>query len=110
MRAPDFFQNHKCIHIKLTKDVYMNLRIKLFQRGLSIQEIFDEFAKLVADGSPRALGIVDNLVQRNIQEIIDGRPTKHRKKVPDALSELDSDELYKLINGDQIDSEEKGKK
>lgn len=93
MRA-DLFQSRKCIHIKLRKEVHAGFRTKLFKMGLSMQEVLDEFAALVATNDPRAIRIVELLVKKKIQNEIDGLIDKRNAKV----DELDHDTLYSMID------------
>jgi hypothetical protein len=102
----DIFQSRKCIHVKLTKEVHAALRARLFQHGISMQDVFDEFARQVAEGSPRAIAIVDGLVNRKLREVIDGKPKKRRIE---GFGELDSEALYSLINRDEQDGTQDGK-
>lgn len=81
------------MHVKLDKAVHAALRAKLFQHNLSMQEVFDEFAKLVAADDRAAERIVENLVMRKVREAIDGKPKRRDRSV----SELDHDTLYDLI-------------
>jgi hypothetical protein len=84
----DILQDKKCVHVKLDKDVHAALRTKLFQHNLSMQEVFDEFAKLVASDDRSAERIVENLVMRKVREAIDGKPKRRSEKT---VNELDHD-------------------
>lgn len=90
----DLLQDRKCVHVKLDKEVHASLRAKLFQHNLSMQELFDEFAKLVASDDHKAGVIVERLVMRKVKEAIDGKPKKQRDR---SVNELDHDALYDLI-------------
>lgn len=92
MRA-DIFQDRKCIHIKLDKDVHAAFRGKLFKHNLSMQEVFDEFAKQFVTDDTRAVRIVEQLVMRKVKEAIEGKP----KKRDGSVNELDHDTIYDLI-------------
>lgn len=104
MSKNDFFQDRKGIHVKLERDVHNTLRIKLFQHNLSMQEIFDEFARLYAADDPRASKIVDDLILRKVRAFIENSPAyspiKNRRtsRVSKTISELDHDMLYNMIN------------
>lgn len=101
MRA-DLFQDRKGVHVKLDKAVHAALRSKMFFYDLSMQQVLEEFAKLVAVGDHRATKIVENLVMRNLQHSIDGRPKKQRDH---RVDELDHDALYNLIEEGEQDHE-----
>lgn len=90
----DLLQDRKCVHVKLDKEVHAALRAKLFQHNLSMQEVFDEFAKLFAGDDRRAESIVENLVKRKVKEAIEGKPKRPRDR---SVGELDHDALYDLI-------------
>lgn len=94
MRA-DIFQSKKCVHIKLDKNVHASLRAELFRRGLSMQEIFDDFATLVVKGDSRCARMLDQLSMRKLQNKLDGIPRRGVRPVGD----MDADTLYDLIEG-----------
>lgn len=89
----DLLQDRKCVHVKLDKNVHAALRAKLFQHNLSMQEVFDEFAKLVVTDDSRAGRIVEHLIMRKVKEAINGKPKKRDR----GINELDNDTLYNLI-------------
>jgi hypothetical protein len=90
----DIFHDRKCIHVKLEKNVHAAFRSALFKHNLSMQEVLDEFARLVASDDGRARRIVEALVMRKVQEAIEGKPKKERIR---SVNELDHDALYDLI-------------
>lgn len=90
----DLLQDRKCVHVKLDKEVHAALRARLFQHNLSMQEVFDEFAKLIATDDRSANRIVENLVMRKVKEAIEGKPKRQRDR---SVGELDHDTLYDLI-------------
>jgi hypothetical protein len=90
----DLLQDRKCVHVKLDKDVHAALRARLFQHNLSMQEVFDEFAKLIASDDSRAQRIVEQLVMRKVKEAIEGKPKRQHTR---SVNELDHDALYDLI-------------
>lgn len=90
----DILSSRKGIHIKLDKDVHLALRLRLFKHNLSMQEIFDEFARLIAADDMRADRMIEQLVLRKTKELLEGRPKKLRRR---NINELDHDTLYSLI-------------
>ena len=93
----DLFRDRKGVHVKLKKDVHAEFRKKLFEHGISMQKVFNEFARLVANGDNRAMGIVRRLVQRELQaKLQELNEQKHREE---SLDELDQEALYDLIEG-----------
>lgn len=97
MRA-DVLQDRKCIHIKLDKQVHAHLRAKMFQHGLSMQEVFEEFARQLVGDEFRAVRIVQNLISRKVQEQLEGVTPKRRRRRDQHVGELDQDTLYNLIS------------
>lgn len=93
----DLFRSRKGIHLKLTKEVHSGLRQRLFLRGLSMQEVFDELARLICVEDKRLEKILDEYVKRKLQEELDrlSRPGSHSKE---KIGELDQDALYDLIS------------
>ena len=51
----------KSVHFNITKSAHAGFRIACFQRGLSMQEVFEEFAQRVALESNDAIKILDEL-------------------------------------------------
>lgn len=92
MRA-DIFDDRKSIHVKLKKEVHFALRAKLFKHNISMQELFDEFAKSVALDTPRGQYYIDSIVSRKLKEVL-GEKTKKEK-----INKIDNDALYSMING-----------
>ena len=96
MSAFDMFQDKKGIHVKLDKQVHAALRAKLFKYNLSMQEVFDDFARLIAEDNKRAQTILELLVQKKLKAALEG---KQNQKSEPTLSDLDAEALYNLING-----------
>lgn len=92
----DLFTSKKCIHVKLSKDVHTGLRSKLLERGMSMQEVFDEVARLVAVGDKRLEKILDEYARKKLQSEIDRLSAPRKPQV--RMDELDKDALYDLIN------------
>jgi|SRR6478735_9601550 len=97
---PDLFQDRKCIHVKIDKHVHAELRSRLFRHNLSMQEVFDEFAKLFVSDDVKANRIVENLVKRKLKETIEAlsEPKQRRDR---SFNDLDHDALYDLIDEGQ---------
>lgn len=97
MKRTDLFQDRKCIHIKLEKDVHASFRQLMFEYGISMQETLNEFARVASARDRKAIAIIERYVDRKIKEQMErieaGKPKKKIQKV----SELDHDTLYDLI-------------
>jgi len=92
---PDILADRKCVHIKLEKDVHAGMRSKLFFYGLSIQDVFGEFAKMIATEHPAAVKTLERIGMRKAREAIEGKPKREAR----SFNELDHDVLYDLIGG-----------
>jgi len=55
------FQTHKSVHVKLTTGTHANLRIELFQRGLSMQEVLEALSCEIVKGNTHISKILDEL-------------------------------------------------
>jgi len=56
-------KSKKSLHINLKYETHTGLRIECFKRGLSMQEVIEEFASRVANESNDVLRIMDQLVK-----------------------------------------------
>ena len=92
----DLLTDKKSVHFKISKEVHFALRAKLFKHDISMQELFDEFARLVVTDAPRGQSIIESIVNRKIKQVTGAAP-KRRKK--DSFGEFDSETLYNMING-----------
>lgn len=86
-----FFDTHKDLHIKITKEAHASLRALLFKKELSMQEVFEELAQLIFAEDRHMLRVIDNLVMKKAKAKLD-KVTKQRP-----LSELDQDTLYNML-------------
>lgn len=91
----DIFLEKKCVHIKLEKDTHAALRAKLFRHNITMQDLFEECAALVASETARGQSLVESIVKKKISQIIDG---KKRKRKTVQITEADNDTLYSIIN------------
>ena len=55
------FQLKKSLHINLNKDTHAELRVSLFRRGLSMQEVFEFLAVKIIDGDQNLNNFLDQL-------------------------------------------------
>lgn len=89
------FADRACIHFKV-KTHYLDLfKVELMKRRLSMQETFDELVRLVVEGDPGALKIIDRIVynknKEKMDKLLDAKiePTKVQeralKKRPDPV-------------------------
>ena len=96
----DLFSDRKCVHFKIDKEVHHALRAKLFKHNISMQELFDEFARLVATDTTKGQSVIDSIVNRKVKEAMasdSGKTRRKRKK--ETFGSFDSETLYNMING-----------
>lgn len=80
------FETKKSVHINLNKTTHAGFRSALFDHDLSMQEVFERFAKLVANGDERA------------EEIISEAKVLKRNKTIERLNQSEVDNLYDAIS------------
>ena len=102
----DLFESKKSVHVKFTKEMHAALRMKLFQSGLTMQDLFFYAAQRALGDGPDAEKFLTKIsklkMQRALSEIR-GRSAKFH------IGELDSETLYSLMddqNGKQQDVDE----
>jgi len=91
----DLFISKKCVHIKLDKDVHTALRSKLFRHNVTMQDLFEECATMVATDAAKGQSMVEAIVRRKINEALTGKKKKRKEIV---VNEVDTDTLYNMIN------------
>ena len=94
----------KCVHVSIKKEIHAQLRLKLFARGLSLQEVFNEFCQQYVLDDAAATKIVDRYImkraQHEMRDII-------LKPSFSKLDELQHAVLYNLIDENEKDITEK---
>ncbi len=56
-------KSKKSLHINMTPSIHAEFRVQCLRRGLSMQEVIEEFANRVANESNDVLRIMDQLVK-----------------------------------------------
>lgn len=74
----------KHIHTRVNKSLFDEFSIVCLRRGVKKQRVLEWFIQSVADEDPRALDIVDEMIEAS-------------KDNPDDLTEYEVEELRKLI-------------
>ena len=93
----------KGVHVKLEKETHASFKTKLIQHGVSMQQAFEEFARLVGAGNLSANRLLERMVRDRIKDELASvglKPTK-RKRKPRYISELDDEKLYDLISEEE---------
>jgi hypothetical protein len=93
----DTFVDKKSVHFKLDKDVHLALRAMLFKYNLSMQDLFDEFALLVVQDSPKARSIIELILNKKMKYSLRGEKAPKRKQ-KENFNEIDTETLYNMIN------------
>lgn len=91
----DLFKFSQDIHIKLTKEAHAAMRKELFDRKLTMQEVFEEFVNLVVSKDRKAEKILNDLSYTKLKLKLDGIKKSITAR---QISELDKDMLYDLID------------
>lgn len=76
----------RCAHIKMPSELHANMRIVGFQKKLSLQEMFIEFARMLTDG--------DSYLNKKMDDLARLKKEKKIKK----LTAQDSEDIYDFIS------------
>ena len=76
----------KSIHIKLLYDTHSAFRVKLFEKQLSMQEVFEECAHRIVSNDPLFASLLD--------EIVENKKNKQLKQ----LYSSDAESIYDVID------------
>lgn len=98
----DLFVDKKCIHIKISKEVHSSLRMKLFKHNITMQELFNEFARLVVTDTAKSESIIKFIVRKRLEAFLNATTEKKQIKVSQ-MGDLDNETLYSLINDSEDD-------
>ena len=94
----DLFSDRKSLHIKMDKSVHASFRAKLFKLNLSMQEVFEEFARLYNADDSRVEKIIDQLSERKLLDYMAGLTPRKKRNLEGTFTDLDHDTLYDLIS------------
>lgn len=84
------FNIRKSVHVSLLPDTHAEFRIVSIKHGVSMQDIFEEFATLVISGDRECNRVIEDLVE------------KKRNKLIQKLSATDASSIFDAI---QLDDE-----
>ncbi len=79
------FETKKSVHINLTKSTHSGLRIELFERGLSMQEVFNALASAICEGDV------------HLHKMLDDIQTKKREKTIKQVTNSDAESIFNVI-------------
>ena len=80
------FETKKTVHFSMTRETHSDFRITCFKKRLTMQDVLEEFAQLVAAENPAAIRIMDNLSE------------KKRNNEISRLSKSDSESILNVIS------------
>lgn len=75
----DIFSRRKLVHVKLSKDLHIALKIELLKAGLTMQEILHEFCRQYATQKPNAVKVVEAYITRKTKRLVEKKENKFRK-------------------------------
>lgn len=79
------FETKKSVHINLTKSTHSGLRIELFERGLSMQEVFNALASAICEGD------------QYIHSMLDEIQAKKKEKTIKQVTNSDAESIFNVI-------------
>lgn len=102
------FATRKCIHVKIRTENMEPFRLELLKRRLSMQEVFDEVAGMIAREEPALLKILDKIVYNKAKEKMerllksDAKPTENQerrlgKNTPEVVPARDKETFLDLL-------------
>ena len=79
------FYTKKSVHFNLSKDAHAAFRIACFERGLSMQEVVEEFVQRINSEHPDIIKLLD--------EVSENKKNKTQKK----FSKQDVDSIFNIL-------------
>jgi hypothetical protein len=76
----DIFLKRKLVHVKLSKDLHIALKIELLKAGLTMQEALHEFCRQYATQKPAAIKIAEDYLVRKTKRKVDVKEKKFFRK------------------------------
>jgi hypothetical protein len=105
----DMFVDKKSIHIKLPPDVHSHIRTRLFNFNLTMQDMFEGFARLVAKDDKRAIRLLEHFTKEKIEDSLLKVDKKQKNEKTSEkkiyFSELEEEAMYNLIKETSEDDE-----
>ena len=79
------FDLRKGVHVKLLPDTHAGFRMAVMKKGLSMQEVFEEFAQRVISEDRMTQNLLEDLVARK------------RDKIMEKLTATDAESIFDII-------------
>jgi len=83
------FQTRKSVHVNLARATHSEFRKTLFDYSLSMQETFELFARLAAEGDKRAVSILQEAYDNKRSKSVASFNDVEKRNLYDAISEMD---------------------
>lgn len=84
--------DRRSTHVKLMRDTYAGFRIELFKRGLSMQEVFEHFAKACTLNDPTAILMLDSITEAKLHKKIEEYRNLDADAIYDAIANIAKDD------------------
>ena len=81
----------KSVHINLTKDTHAALRIKLFEKHLSMQEVFENLAIQIVEEDPYMVKMLEKIDDQKRNKTSSRFNQTDAESIYDAIAHHDSD-------------------
>ena len=82
------FESKKTVHFTMTRETHSEFRIACFKQRLTMQDILEEFAQLVAAENPAALRIMKNLSEKKRNDEISRLTKTDSESILNIISEI----------------------
>lgn len=82
------FETKKTIHFSMTRETHSDFRIACFKHRLTMQDILEEFAQLVAAENPAAVRMMTNLAEKKRDDEISRLTSLDSESILNVISEL----------------------
>lgn len=82
------FESKKTVHFSMTRETHSEFRIACFKHRLTMQDILEEFAQLVAVENPAALRIMKNLSEKKRNDEISRLTKTDSESILNIISEI----------------------
>ena len=87
MSKYDFYKK-KSVHFNITKEAHAAFRIACFERGLSMQEVIEEFSQRILIQHPHIIKLLD--------EVSENKKNKTKK----SFSKTDIDSIFNILESE----------
>ena len=95
------FETKKTVHFSMTRETHSDFRIACFKKRLTMQDILEEFAQLVAAEHPATIRIMDNLAEKKRNDEISRLTRSDSESILNVISEVNA------LNADNMDDTSK---